>query len=385
MDFGFQNLDWRTTLHFLLALASAGPMAAQQPRLAEPALARRLDQPVTLAWQGQHLGPALVRLAEVQGLPLWIDRRVNTGATVDLAASDEPLSTVLDRLANVGDADAWGWSTLGQVVYFGPRQTARELATLSTLARQAISQALAARRRIWLTPTAWEFPRLSEPRGLLHEVLAPLDASVRNEGAMPHDLWPARSLPAVAPIDRVVLLLAGFDLAGEPTPDAGAWRLAPINHPVQMTRDYPRTAAGEAAVRSLAEADLEVRVRTQGRRLQVAARWEDHERLRAAIRGDAVAAPAQPREQPSPAGERRFTLTIENKPVGRVLEQLAAQLQLTLVWDEQLVAAAPPPREALVSCNVREASLDELLEAILAPAGLAFTRDAQTVTIRADK
>ena len=119
-----------------------------------------------------------------------------------------------------------------------------------------------------------------------------------------------------------------------------------------------------------------MRVKKQGRRLEFVGRWEDHELLRSAMRGEAArAAPLTP---PPAAGERRFTLKIENKPVGRVLEQLAAQLQFALVWDgEQSI------RDGLVSCDVREADLDGLLAAILAPAHLSFVRDGQTVTIRA--
>jgi hypothetical protein len=373
--FGFWILDLRAALVAVLAFVGAPGAVAQAPRLAEPALARQLQQRVTLAWHGQELGPALERLAEVQKLPLWIDRRVDPHAAIELAVDDATLADALDRVAAAGAPEAWGWSTLGSVVYFGPRRSARELATLATLARRAIPKAPAAQRRQWLTAAAWEYPRLSEPRSLLRETLAPLGATVRNEDELPHDLWPARSLWAVAPIDRVVLLLAGFDLAGEPSPDGRQWRLAPIKRPVQITRDYPRNERSEAASAAIVEANPEVRIKKQGRRLEVAGRWEDHERMRTAIRGDA---PAEPTPAAPAGGERRFTLKIENKPVGRVLEQLAAQLQLTLVWmGEDLM------HDALVSCDVREADLDGLLTAILAPAKLTFEREGQTVTIRA--
>lgn len=358
-----------------LAIVGAPGAWAETPRLAEPELARQLQQRVTLSWHGQELGPALARLAEVQKLPLWIDRRIDPHAAIELAINDATLTEALDRIAAEGGAEPWGWSTLGGVVYFGPRASARDLATLAMLARRAIPKAPAAQRRKWLTAAPWEYPRLSEPRSLLRETLTSLDATVRNEGELPHDLWPARSLPAVAPIDRVVLLLAGFDLAGEPTPDGRQWRLAPIKRPVQFTRGYPRNERTEAASEGLVEVDAGVRVKKLARQLEIAGRWEDHESLRIALRGGA---PAEPQPAPPAGGERRFTLRLENKPVGRVLEQLAAQLQFELAWDGE-----PTMRDALVSCDVRQADLDALLEAILAPAKLTFERKDRTVTIRA--
>ena len=203
-------------------------------------LARQLQQPVTLSWHGQELATGLERLADVQEAPLWIDRRIDPHATIELTVKEATLGDAFDRIAAAGEARDWGWSTLGSVIYFGPRTSPRELATLATLARQSILKAPAAARRSWLTAQPWDYPRLSEPRSLLRETLAPLGAAVRNDVAMPHDLWPARSLPAMAPIDRVVLLLIGFDLAGESSADGRQWRLAPIKRPVQITGAYPR-------------------------------------------------------------------------------------------------------------------------------------------------
>jgi hypothetical protein len=337
---------------------------------------------VSITWQGQQLGPALERLAEVHDLPLWIDRRVDPGTPIDLSVDQLPLAEALDRVVAADDRDDWGWSTLEEVVYFGPRESARELATRATLAREHIAKAPAEARRKWLAASPWAFPRLSVPRELLDEALAPLDARLLNENALPHDLWAARSLPAVAPIDRIVLLLAGFDLDADPSPDGREWTLGPAEHPVRMTRDYAANERSETALAALTAADPTIEVRRRGRRLAVAGRWEDHETLRRAMRGEA-ADDAPARDQPPPAGEQRFTLTIENQPVGRVIDQLAAQLGLAISWDPQLAAAAPPPGEALISCDVREVDLDGLLQAILAPAGFDFERDGQTVTIRA--
>ncbi|HMP05169.1 MAG TPA: hypothetical protein PJ982_02370 [Lacipirellulaceae bacterium] len=72
-------------------------------------------------------------------------------------------------------------------------------------------------------------------------------------------------------------------------------------------------------------------------------------------------------------------MRIENQPARRVMEQLAGKLGLTLAWE----GAAAPRSDSLISCDVRDAPLDELLTAILTPAGLEFTRDGTAISIHA--
>jgi hypothetical protein len=355
---------------------------AAPPLLASPALSRQLQQRVTLTWDDQEVAAALERLAEVQRIPLWIDRRIDPHARVSLAGNNLTVAELMDRLAASEGRD-WGWSTLRTVIYFGPRETARELATLSELARQAIAKAPSGMRRTWTTASPWEFPRLSEPRVLFDVVVTEAGAELREGTAIPHDLWPACSLPGVSPIDRAVLILAGFDLQLTASRDGRQVGVAPVDRPVQITATYPASAELQAVVDALTAADATIRARREGRRVSVSGRWEDQEQLRQTLnpvttadRGGSVATSPQAKEQ-------RYTLRIANKPVGAVLDQLAAQLQLAIVWDPALAAATPPARETLVSCEVREVDLDGLLQAVLTPAGLAFERTSTTVTIRA--
>jgi hypothetical protein len=355
---------------------------AAPPLLASPALSRQLQQRVTLTWDDQEVAAALERLAEVQRVPLWIDRRIDPHARVSLAGNNLTVAELMDRLAASEGRD-WGWSTLRTVIYFGPRQTARELATLAELARQATAKAPSAMRRAWITQAAWEFPRLSEPQELFSAVVDGAGAALREGTSLPHDLWPACSLPGVSPIDRAVLILAGFDLQLTSSSDGRQVGAAPIDRAVQITASYPSSVKVQAVVDALTAADATIRSRRQGRQVSVSGRWENHEQLRQTLNPAATADRANSEGASPQAGEQRFTLRIANKPVGAVLDQLAAQLQLAIVWDPALAAAAP--RDRLMSCEVREVDLDGLLHAVLTPAGLAFERTSTTVTIRAAK
>lgn len=363
----------------IAALAALSEVHATPPLLASPALTRQLQQRVTLTWDDQEIGAALQRLAEVQRLPLWIDRRIDRHVRASLVGNNLTLAELMDRVTASGASD-WGWATLRTVVYVGPRESALELATLSELARQAIETAPSGMRRAWLTPRAWEFPRLSEPGTLFAAVADDAGSKLREGPSLPHDLWPASAIPAISPIDRAVLILSGFDLQLSASRDGRQVGAVRIERPVQITATHPASAQLQASVDALAAADSTLRTRRQGGRLSVSGRWEDHELLRRAINPGATPNREANVGVPPRVNEQRFTLRIANKPVGAVLHQLGAQLQLDVVWDAALAAAA---REMLVSCEVREADLDGLLEAVLTPAGLVFERAGTTVTIRA--
>ncbi len=362
-------------------VATGARARAQTPLLAERALERRLESPVTLTWRDQALGEALTRLASLHDLPLWIDRRVDVQRGVRLSIQNEPLSAALSRLA-AGDERPWGWSTLRTVVYFGPKQAADELATVSELTRQMLAKAPADVRRAWLAPKLWSIPRLAEPRTLLLSTLDEIGVELQHPNAIPHDLWPARDIAAIAPVDRAVLTLIGFDLAPHPTADGRRLAVAPIERPMGMSHEYRLSKRLESVASELAAADDGVRLDRKGSRLVVAGRWEVHELLKKVGRPN-----SQPQEhgnsgRPERGAEQRFTLRIQDQPVGRVIAQLAAPLNLTVTWDLQADGGDSTLQSALISCDVRDASLDELLAAVLQPAGLAFDREGDRVRIR---
>jgi len=359
---------------------------ASSAHSAESKALRQLAKSASITWQEVPLGTALERLAETQSLAIWRDRRIDPNMPITLTVADQPIADVFAALGQQAGAAAVPFAG---VIYFGPQQTAEELATLAALARQPLAKAPAASRTRWLKPQAWSYPRLSEPRQLLIELSTSVGAKVKNEHSVPHDLWPARDLPAMAAIDRAVLLLAGFDLTCRVSKDGSQLQVTPIARPVAVTQEYrvpnSRSAAFSAAVAELSDA----KSTGEGSRPTVTARVEDHERLRATLSGrptGAVAAAAAMRTagekaSGSPLEDRRFTLTIENKPLAPVLNQLAAQLNLQLEWDAAIPDAAAG-RNALVSCRVEKANLDGLLKALLKPAGLAFDRQESRVSIR---
>ena len=348
--------------------------------------AQQLAKSVSITWQEVPLGTALDRLAETQSLAIWRDRRIDPNTPITLSVADQPLVEVFMAINQQAGAAAMPFAG---VVYVGPQQTADELATLAALARQTLEKAPGAARAKLLKPQSLSYPRLSEPRRLLTELASSVDAKLQNEQSVPHDLWPAAKLPSMTAIDRAVLWLAGFDLTCRVSQDGSQLEIVPINRPIAVAKQYRVPTSRASAFKTALAALTEATSTGEESRPTITARVEDHERLRAALSDrptGAVAAAAAIRaageqKKSSALKDRRFTLTIENKPLAPVLNQLAAQLNLQLEWD----AAIPDSqsgRNALVSCQVNKTDLDGLLKALLEPVGLISEREERRISIR---
>jgi hypothetical protein len=279
------------------------------------------QQLITLAWREQELGVALQRLSESQRLRIWVDRRVDRSARVNLIADRLSIAEVLESLASQHGAAV---AHFRGVTYFGTVQTAVALPQLASRVRAEINALPRSVQTKWLAASEWKCSRLSEPRAFIEQTAASVGAELAGADQIPHDLWPARQLPAMAAVDRLVLLLANFDLTFDVADGGGTIKLEPIDYSKMGALKSPRP----------------------------------------------FKAPHEQTLQPRRVEDRRFTLRIVNQPAGSVIEQLADRLGFAVIWDASLESPDAPERRTLVSCDVREASLEELLAAILEPAGI---------------
>jgi hypothetical protein len=184
-------------------------------------------------------------------------------------------------------------------------------------------------------------------------------------------------------VDRAVLLLTGFDLTCQISADGRQLRVVPISRPVHVIQTHTVPPARSTAVDAVLAAAPAAKATRHGQKLTLAATVEQHEQVRTAIRGVATST-AKTAPPPRPRSRRaiqRYTVEINNQPVGRVIDQLAAQLDLEVVWPAPPADGSPAARDKTVSCKVDEALLDELLKAVLTPADLTFKRFRTKVTI----
>lgn len=379
----FRGVLWISLLAGLLANSAAG----QSTRFRQRQLHQKLSHPVTVAWQDQRLGLATSRLAALYHVPIWRDRRVDPNQSVSLTQTRQPLGDVFAMLAEQRSLSV---AVLPGVLYLGPTNAGERLETLLAVRRANLTEASSTTRRKWLTPVKFEWPRLSEPAAILRDVAAHVGVQLQGAEQVPHDLWDAGSV-TVAPVDVATLVLFGFDLTLRIDPQGSEVTVVDIERPIEIVRTYRLEDEDRTKLGAFQQAAPGARLKVDQGQVELAGTLAQHRKfagligatsMSAAIKTQAKPAASAPaREQTATAARSQqvYTLDLENQPVGPTIMQLAAQLDLAVVW--RLGEEAEAIRGRRVSCRVREATLDELLHALLTPAGLAAERDGRRLVI----
>jgi hypothetical protein len=311
----------------VLLLIAAERNAADQ-------LAQGARRTVTIHWDQVPLRDAVERLGELFEDAVFVDRRVDPEqrVTLDVEASDAD-----EVLATIAESRNLGVGRLGPLLYLGPRTAAERLAPLARakdkeLARLNIDRQASMGRRMSIS---WS--RLAEPRVLVQSLLEERGVRVIGLKRVPHDLWAAGKLPALTLAQQLTILLIGFDLTFEVRPSKRTIEIVPLDA-AQLANLQPAT-----------------------------------ERPRQLSPPRTVRSPGQAKQV--------YTLRVAEQPVEVVLRELARRLGWRVEIDEAGIKAAGATLERRVSFDVENVGQDELLEALLEPAGFAFVREGEKIKI----
>jgi hypothetical protein len=303
-----------------------------------------------------------------------VDRRVDPNRRISL---NTEATSVDEALQSVAGAYSLGTSRVGRIRYLGPQRAAAQLRTVALIRGDEVAQ-LPASLRAGLErqrPLAW--PRLAEPRGLVTSLVERLGWQPTRADLIPHDLWSAGSLPESSAVEQLTVLLIGFDLSFAVRADQRRLEIVPLE-PATIRRRYQLANHQPDAVALLRMELPDSRVLIEGKTAVVDARVEEHERLIALLRGKTAAPRRRP---PQRSTTQVYTLRVQEQPVGVVLRELAERLKWTIEIDESSIRAAGRSLDARVSFAVEERNQDELLEAVLRPAGLDYRRDGERLRI----
>lgn len=320
-------------------VGAAGPARATTP-------AAGLDAAVTATWNGIGLREWAERVSETAGLPVLVDRRLDPDIALRLDCRDEPLRDVIARAAVAAGGEV---ATLRSSVRIVPRGRA-DVVGLAERARDSRLASLPARQRFVLSQKSpWRWPAGARPRDLLADVARATDVAVEGVDALPHDHLPALSLPEMTLAERIDLLLAPFDLRVDWQAATGTPAHAATGRIIAIDAELPPTAdAGPSS-------DAATPPAGKGR-------------------------PAAP-GRPKPAkGIPTFSLRVA-APLEELLTAIATRLELRIDLDrESLVRRGIAPGE-IVRATVKDASRDELLDAVLAPLDLSWTINGDTLRV----
>jgi hypothetical protein len=344
----------------LLAHAVAASLRAQDPLPLKTGsdFRKELDNHIDILWKDKRpLRPALAKLSEARNVAIVLDRRVDPDQTVEFAVNDVSLEQALRQLAS---RQKLGIALVDGTVYLGPESATARLGTIAAIQHDKLQQVSS--RKAKLTLPALETEPLSSPRELLEAWAASTGVQLYNADRIPHDLWPAMRYPAQSSATRACLILAGFDLAIEFSPDGSAARVIPMIEKPVLTRSYdgggnPKNRAAEFT-KMFPRAD----VKMDGSKIVVAGSYEDHDYIARLLRGEKIR-----RTEVGP-GEKRYTLEVTNKQVGAVAAALGQQTGIEVEFD----AAVKDKLDTLVTFKVKDVNLEELFKAMLGPAKLDF-------------
>jgi hypothetical protein len=295
-----------------------------RPRIATVTPVKSSQRTATIHWQRVPLRDAIGRLHALFEDTIFVDRRIDPSVRISL---DIEATSAEEVVAAIAAGRDFGVARLSRVLYLGPSSGANQLRAIAAARSQEVGQ-LPAESRSLLTenqPTTW--PRLTEPRGLIASIIEHRGWRIANANAIPHDLWSAGILPGLTFAEQLTVLLIGFDLTFEPRPADRLIALVPLKNVSKLP--------GPSAVTN-----------------------------RSATRADSTRAMKN--------GKQVYTLRVQEKPVGAVLQELSKRLHWDIQIDEESMRTAGKSLDARVSFSVENVDQAGLLEALLSPAGLDY-------------
>ncbi len=349
-------------------------IASAQSVRERPLQRKQVQRSVSIQWERVPLRDVVARVAKLFDETVFIDRRVDPDLRVTLELE---ATSIDDVLRSIVEAQSLGMSRLGSARYLGPRNAAEHLRTVSVARGEEIARLNRAERADLERKQRLTWPRLSEPRELVVLLAQQRGWRISRAERIPHDLWAAGALPELSAAEQLTLLLAGFDLSFKTQARDRSLEIVPLQ-PVTVRREYrlPSRSSDNALLRQ--ELQAAPAARMEDRKLVVDARIEQHERLAEIIAGHAV--PPRSR-RPATESARQYTLRVQDQPVGAILRQLAERMNWTMEFDEASIRAAGLSLDRRVSFSVENGNQDELLQAVLAPAGLDYRRQGERLVI----
>ena len=345
------------------------------PWLTGPALKKKLDQPVGIGWTDLPLRDALASLSKSHQVAVLLDRRVDPGAPIDFKLRDISLRQVLEVIARSREM---GQCVLDSVVYLGPPPVAQKLRTLSAMKKEELAKLPATRRLELARLRTWQWTDLAQPRDLLAQVGQDAGLKLYDLDKVPYDLWAGASLPALTTTDRLLLVAAQFDLSFDWEEAGSAVRFIPWPQQIALERTYPGGKQADKLAEQLGAALTDCTIKVVGDKVVVRGLLEQHELIEVARSSSKPVIPV--------AGSLDTTkveqFKVQNKPVKALLEAFRQQLGLEFRYDAAELKQAGISLDTLISLDLKNVSVDELLKQTLAQVGLTFERNDRVVQLK---
>ncbi len=306
--------------------------------LSTPAVAGGLDGTVTANWTGVGLRQWADSASAAAGMPVVVDRRLDPDTTVRLDCVAEPWREVLRRVAASVAGEAAELADSTRIV---PPGMAAAVAAAEAERDRAIDRLPPRGQALLAARQAWAWPAGAEPRNLVRETAARSGIVAEGLDAVPHDHLPAATLPPLSLAARLDLVLAHYDLRIE-------WRAGPRAGDPPLGRIVPFDTSPVPAP--------------------------------APDRRGAGRDRRKPRPASAPAAPPTFTLRLA-APLDEALATLSKRWHLTLDLDLPSLRRRGIAPGEIVRASVTDATREQVLDALLAPLGLAWRIEGETLRV----
>jgi hypothetical protein len=287
-----------------------------------------------------------------------MDRRLDPGFKVNFTCQSQPLRSALRRLALQLGVDV---SYSDTVVYLGPKPMGNQFATLVALRELDVERLPNQRRALFRRRESLSFPDLATPRELLRLLAKQAECQLDGEELVPHDLWPARSLPPMTLVERLSIVLAGFDLTFAIADGGDTLQIVEKPRAVALRRTYAPQKDIARSMQEIRDHFPHLQVDRVGSRIAVTAMKEDHRLVDRLLRGKKI-------ERAVVGVESRYTLKVQNQLLGAVITAVAQRSGYQLQTDPRVAAKL----QQRVTFQVADVDVDGLLQAALRDTGIRY-------------
>lgn len=341
-------------------------------------------QQLKVEWRGVPLVTGIERLNRETQSCFFLDRRIDPQQPIALESTGTPPELLAELAASNPQL---GVCQVGSIGYLGPPKITKEFGTLVLRAFQRVGELPRADRERLLSSQPVRWKRASQAEEVVVRMLAEHHFEIVNPDAIPHDLWAAGQLPAAPLAMQLTTLLIGFDLDWRPAGSGRSIELILIERPVDVSATYLLASQSRRRLGRLS-AELKQITRVRGNRLLVTGSAQQHLKITEELglierRNSREGLTTRKQTQPSQPNieSQRVTLTVEQQPLGLLLEKIATSFGLQLrgpVVDQQQKEKYFSQR---VSFAVKQVTLAELLTTIARETDSEITVAGQTVTI----
>lgn len=371
---------------------SGSTLSAAEPLAGKPFEAA-LDHSIGRAWGGQDGNPlrdVFRQLTESQRISIMLDRRIDPTQSIELTLPPTPLRDILAALAHTVEAEI---SVVGSVVYVGPTDSAKKLRTLVELRNNELSKfasGASSNKSLWrnrhtsLTQKrTFVWQDLDRPRDVLQLVAVKFQIEIDGLNKLPHDLWPAASLPQVTATEALSLLLVQFGSTFEFVPDRAAVRIVPIPERVLIERTHTVPANSPVTVDAAREHFSDSEVERSGSKLLVRGTVEQQAEIASWLKSGGRKPVQSAGNKPSKAlSERRFTLPKQRNVALSDFIKTFTDFGIKITYDQAQFVDANISLDQKIDIDAKDVSIEKLFRDHFGPLGIEVTIDGEIVRLK---